>query len=63
MPTEICPRCRQPRQMTLTQSTRSAIGADGSTKRVRTDSYHCATCHAFVRSEEADQPVGPDGNS
>jgi len=63
MPTEICPRCRQTREMTLTQSTRSAIEADGSTRRVRTDSYHCATCQAFVRSEEVDEPAGSDGDS
>ncbi len=63
MSCEMCPHCRQTREMTLTRSTRSATGADGSARRIRTDSYHCATCRAFVRSEDVDEPPGAGGSS
>ena len=38
--------------MSVTTSTRTVVEPDGTRKRVNTQSYHCAQCHQFVRSED-----------
>ncbi|MEW6753558.1 MAG: hypothetical protein AB1505_21620 [Candidatus Latescibacterota bacterium] len=55
---EMCPSCRQPRNLRRTVSVRPVTGADGKVvRRVRTVSYHCEHCHRFVRSEDLEEPV------
>ena len=39
--------------MRVTTSTRTIVEPDGTRKRIKTLSYHCAQCHQFVRSEDA----------
>lgn len=61
MAREICPACREVRDMRVCSSTRTVIIPDGSKKRIRTISYHCESCHQFVRSEDAEE--APSGGS
>ena len=52
MANELCPSCRQVRNMRATISTRTEIGGDGKKRKIKTTSYTCEVCHHFVRSEE-----------
>jgi len=59
MPSEMCPSCRQLRNMRVTVATRTETGADGKKRTIKTTSYQCEVCSKFVRSEERDeQAVG-----
>ena len=55
MAREMCPACREVREMRVSSSTRTVIMPDGRKKRIRTISYHCELCHQFVRSEDAEE--------
>lgn len=57
MAIEMCPGCREQRAMTVTSTTRTVSRADGTEMEVRTDTFHCADCRRFVRSEETDRPA------
>ncbi|MBN1841497.1 MAG: hypothetical protein JW883_04335 [Deltaproteobacteria bacterium] len=52
MSSELCPRCHAVRNMVMTTYARVITGPGGKLKKVRTDLFHCETCHAFVRSED-----------
>ena len=52
MPTEMCPMCRDLRNMSVTTKRRKVVDPDGNTKEILTKTYHCATCGSFVRSED-----------
>jgi hypothetical protein len=52
MPNEMCPRCRQIRDMRLTMSTRTVVEPGGTQKRIETVSIHYTHCQQFVRSED-----------
>jgi len=52
MASELCPHCRQLRNLRATISTRNEISADGKKRKITTTSYHCEVCFRFVRSEE-----------
>ncbi len=60
MSIELCPRCRALRNVRLTVSRRKVALPDGTTKEVLTRTFHCESCHAFIRSEELDQSAGPE---
>jgi len=51
---ELCPKCRQVREMIVTTTTRTVTKPDGTLKRLRTNTYHCSVCHSFVRSEDSE---------
>ena len=46
-----CPRCAAPRPMNLSTSEQEITGPDEQAIKLVIHSYHCATCHSFVRSE------------
>ncbi|MHB0937090.1 MAG: hypothetical protein ACYDCO_03770 [Armatimonadota bacterium] len=52
MASELCPNCRQLRNLRATITTRSETSADGKKRKIKTTSYACEICHRFVRSEE-----------
>jgi hypothetical protein len=55
---EFCSHCRAPRK--TRKSTRTTnVRREGTTRRLRIDSYHCIMCNHFIRSEETD--VTPAG--
>src|SRR5438093_87520 len=49
---EFCSHCRAPRRTRRSSRNRTVRNPDGTTKTVRTDSYHCAQCGHFIRSDE-----------
>jgi hypothetical protein len=64
MDRELCPRCGQPQNMTVSTSRRTVVGPDGNERDVLTRTLHCDACHAFVRAEDVaapavDAPAGP----
>jgi len=52
MASELCPSCRQVRNMLVSVTTRTETGASGKKKQITTTSYQCEVCRMFVRSEE-----------
>lgn len=54
---ELCPKCRQLRELRTTVSSRKVETPDGKSKEIRTTSYHCEACGAFVRSEDTEEPT------
>ena len=52
MSSELCPRCGAVRNMVKTSRTRMAKDAGKTIKKIRTNVFHCETCHTFVRSED-----------
>jgi hypothetical protein len=55
---EFCGHCRAPRRTRRSTRKRSVRNADGTVKIVRIDSYHCAQCGHFIRSDEY-EPAPP----
>ena len=49
---EFCSHCRAPRRTRRAKRDRTVRNPDGTTKRMRFDSYHCAQCGHLIRSEE-----------
>jgi hypothetical protein len=49
---ELCPVCRQIRGMRISLSERTEKGKKG-TKKIQSRTFHCETCHQFVRSEDS----------
>ena len=56
MASEHCPHCGTLRHMRKTVSRRKEVSPEGETKEIETRSYHCETCNAFVRDEDAEVP-------
>jgi hypothetical protein len=52
MSSELCPRCHAVRNMLMTTYTRVITGPGGKLSKIRTNSFRCETCNAFVRSED-----------
>ena len=52
---EMCPYCKEARNMVVSSSTRLVKEDDKKEKKKITTSYHCETCNQFVRSEEQDK--------
>ena len=57
MVSELCPKCRQVRDARVTVSSRKVRTPDGKTKEIKTRSFHCEVCGAFVRSEDTEGPT------
>jgi hypothetical protein len=59
VPSELCPSCREVREMTVVSEIH-VENHDGHKKTTRTDTFHCATCQSFVRSETHDSSETTD---
>ena len=55
MASEICPYCRVLRMIRIT-TTQKANNCGEKTKKVITQTYHCASCNSFIRSVDIDSP-------
>ena len=55
MPDGFCPRCGAVRNLRVTLSHKKVTQPDGAARTVIVRTYHCETCHAFVRSEDAEE--------
>ena len=51
MPRDHCPRCNAERTMSVTTAEQRELDEDGNERSYVVRTYHCETCHAFVRSE------------
>ena len=51
-----CPKCQALRRMNISTSQRVSVDPEGNTKKILTKTYHCVICHAFVSSEDIEQP-------
>ena len=49
-----CPRCQSIQSINITTSKRKQMTKEGKMKEVTIISFHCQSCHSFVRSEESD---------
>ncbi len=56
MDQDLCPQCGDLRDMNISSHYILNRGEDGTLKTTLTKVYHCETCAAFVRCEEADGP-------
>ena len=56
MAREMCPSCGTTRNMRTSVSTRTATGANGKKRVIKTTAFHCEQCHRFVRSEDREAP-------
>ncbi len=52
MSLELCPSCREVRNMSVSISERVVTGSDGKKKMIRTMSFRCEVCHSFTHSED-----------
>jgi RNase P subunit RPR2 len=57
---EFCGHCRAPRKTRKSSRVRS-VREDGVTRKVRTESYHCAMCGHFIRSVDLDEAPAAAG--
>lgn len=55
-----CPKCSEPRPMNLSTTEQEITGPDDQIIRVVTETYHCAICHSFVRSESIHKQADDD---
>ncbi len=60
---ELCPRCKQLRNVCVAVCRRQVALPDGTTEEVLTRTFHCETCHAFIRSEVLDQNADSDSST
>ncbi len=49
---ELCPRCREVREMEVRRKNTTRMDPDGTTVKIAVSSLYCTTCGTFVRSEE-----------
>jgi hypothetical protein len=59
---EFCGRCRAPRKTRKSTRTRT-VRSDAGTRKVRTESYHCAMCGHFIRSVDLEETPAAAGTS
>jgi hypothetical protein len=46
-----CPRCAAPQLMNRSTTEQEITGPGGEPIKLVTETYHCAICYSFVRSE------------
>lgn len=56
---ELCPKCRELRNAKVTVSSRKVETTEGKTKEIKTSSFHCEACGAFIRSEDTEVSTQP----
>jgi hypothetical protein len=49
---ELCPRCREVREMEIRKKSTTKMDQSGTTIKVTISSYYCTTCGTFIKSEE-----------
>ena len=49
---EMCPRCREVREMEIRKKNTTRMDPDGSTVKIAVASWYCTKCGTFVKSEE-----------
>ncbi len=49
---EFCSKCNSLTNMMVSESERTETDSEGKDIKVITNSFHCDSCHTFVRSEE-----------
>jgi YgiT-type zinc finger domain-containing protein len=54
---ELCPKCRRLQNLKATAISRKVELPGGKTREIKTVSYHCEACGAFIRSEETQGPA------
>ena len=52
---ELCPKCRELRNAKVTVSSRKVETLEGKTQEIKTTSFHCEECGAFIRSEDVEE--------
>jgi len=52
---ELCPKCRRLQNAKVTVSSRNVATPDGKTREIKTSSFHCEACGAFIRSEDTEE--------
>ena len=57
MLSEFCPRCQTIRAMNVTISKQKQKTEENLSQEVTIKSFHCHTCHSFVKSEELDSAL------
>ena len=57
MARELCPSCKEVRNMRASTTTETVIERDGKKKRITTHSFHCGHCSQFVRSENHEEVI------
>ncbi len=56
MSSMFCARCATPQPMNRSTSEQEITGPGGESIRLVIQTYHCAICHSFVRSESVHEP-------
>jgi len=51
MSSMLCPRCAIPQPMNRSTVEQEVTGPEGERIKLVIQTYHCAICHSFVRSE------------
>lgn len=49
-----CPKCLAPQNMLLSTTVREETDPQAGVRKFKVDSYQCAACHSFVKSEESE---------
>jgi len=62
MSLELCPKCGTARNMSVTTARREIVDTHGNTKIFLTETYHCESCHSFVRSRDIEESKGIHGH-
>jgi hypothetical protein len=53
-----CPRCATPQPATASTTELEITGPGGEEIKLVIHTYHCVTCHSFVRSESVHEHQG-----
>ena len=53
-----CPRCVAPQLMNRSTTEQEVTGPGGEPIKLVTETYHCAICYSFVRSESVHERDG-----
>ena len=56
---EFCPSCGTSRTMSVTNIPRTVTDWEGKIEAVVIKTYHCESCHSFVRSTEEEPVLEP----
>lgn len=56
MSTIFCPKCAKRQPMNQSTSEQEITGPGGETIRLTIQTFHCAICNSFVRSESVHEP-------
>lgn len=49
---ELCPRCREVREMEIRRKNTTKMDDSGTTVKITVSSWYCTACGTFVKSQE-----------